>query len=194
MTSSNIIKLVIAVVFLTVLGLFISGNIQIGSPNSKQNPDIYNSTQDKTFPSYQTLEVGQKAPDFTVTTVDGNILRLNDFQGKILVVTSGAAWCPTCIIENKNFNPVQGEVKNKGVEFMTVDIDPIDDETAIKEFQKRYAPWHNVAQLNAKKMIQDYGFWRFEITYIIDRKGIVQFKDSDITSTETLREELAKLL
>lgn len=46
----------------------------------------------------------------------------------------------------------------------------------------------------AQSMIRDFGFWRFEITYIIDRKGIVQFKDSGITSTETLREELNKLL
>lgn len=145
-------------------------------------------------PNYKQLEVGTKAPEFNVRTIDGQNLSLSSLQGKIVVLTSGAAWCPTCVIENKNFGPVHDEVKDKDVEFITVDIDPIDGVTAIKEFQKRYAPWHNVEQRQAKQLIEDYGFIRFEITYIIDRDGTIKFRDSQITETETLREELEKLI
>lgn len=140
------------------------------------------------------LEVGSKAPQFKVKTIDGQDLSLSSFHGKVLVLTSGAAWCPTCVIESKNFAPVYDEVKKQGVEFITVDIDPIDNETAIREFQKRYAPWHNVEKKQAEQLIEDYGFTRFEVTYIIDRDGIIKFRDSQITETETLREELGKLI
>jgi len=142
----------------------------------------------------KTLEVGKKAPDFTVITVDGEKFTLADFDNKILVITSSAAWCATCIIENKNFMPVYDEVKDKGVEFMTIDIDSLDTEEAIKEFQKLYAPWHNVHRSQSGELINDYGFWRFEITYIIDGDGIVRFSDIGITSTDTLREELKKVI
>lgn len=139
-------------------------------------------------------EVGSKAPQFNVKTIDGLDLSLSNFHGKILVLTSAAAWCPTCVIESKNFAPVYDEIKKDGVEFITVDIDPIDDETAIREFQTHYAPWHNVEKKQAEQLIEDYGFTRFEITYIIDRDGTIKFRDSQITETETLREELEKLI
>lgn len=139
-------------------------------------------------------EVGSKAPQFNVKTIDGQDLSLSSFHGKVLVLTSAAAWCPTCVIESKNFAPVYDEVKKQGVEFITVDIDPIDDETTIREFQKLYAPWHNVEKKQAEQLIEDYGFTRFEITYIIDRDGTIKFRDSQITETETLREELEKLI
>ncbi|MBI2028216.1 MAG: TlpA family protein disulfide reductase [Candidatus Levybacteria bacterium] len=176
----------IIVIAVVVLGLLTTDVIKFGE----------SSSETKVSSQVQTagLSIGDKAPDFTLTTIDGVNLTQSNLQGKILVITSGAAWCPTCIIENKNFNPVFKEVKDKGVEFITVDIDPIDDEVAIAEFQRLYAPWHNVSQENAKKMIEDYGFWRFEITYIVDREGIIRFKDGGITSTETLRNELGKLI
>lgn len=174
-----------------IIGLFWSfsdkrqENIAIKIPSSFTNPVTSKLNQ---------LEVGSKALQFNVKTIDGQDLSLSSFRGKILVLTSGAAWCPTCVIESKNFAPVYDEFKEQGVEFITVGIDPIDDETAIREFQKRYAPWHNVEKKQAEQLIEDYGFTRFEITYIIDRDGTIKFRDGQITETETLREELEKLI
>ena len=179
------------IAIVAIVGLFwlFSDNTPKNTPSRTTS-----SFTNPTAPSYKQLEVGSKAPEFNVRTVDGNDLSSSSLQGKIVVLTSGAAWCPTCVIENKNFGPVYDEVKNKDVEFITVDIDPIDDAVAIKEFQKRYAPWHNVEQKQAEQLIEDYGFIRFEITYIIDRDGTIKFRDSQITETETLREELEKLI
>lgn len=184
-----IIGAVVAIVAVVSLVWLFSGNTQKNTPSRTTSPFT-----NPIAPDYEQPEVGTKAPDFNVTTIEGQELSLNSLQGKIIVLTSGAAWCPTCVIENKNFGPVHDEVKNKNVEFITVDIDPIDDVTAIKEFQKRYAPWHNVEQKQAKQLIEDYGFIRFEITYIIDRDGTIKFSDSQITETETLKEELGKLI
>ena len=142
----------------------------------------------------KTLEVDQKAPDFSVTTIDNKKLTLARFEGKVLVVTSGAAWCPTCWLEAKNFQPAYEEFKGRRVEFLTVSIDSRDDESAVKDFQKQYAPWHNVHSGQARDMIKDYGFWHFEITYIIDKDGVVRFVDMGITDTEVLRNELDKLI
>ncbi len=185
--------LILAAVVLLIGGvalLIVTNNDSENSRLSSSN-DI---TSESSNINAKTLEVGQKAPDFSVITIDGIGLTLSDFDNKILVLTSGAAWCPTCIIENKNFMPVHDEVKDDGIEFMTVDIDSLDSEEAIKEFQKLYAPWHNVHVSQGRELINDYGFWRFEITYIIDGDGIVRFKDLGITETDTLREELNKII
>lgn len=183
---------VLAVVLLIILvGALIAGNKFLAQKEKQATSpgQIFSAAN----PQVRTLEVGEEAPNFQVTTIDDKTFTLDSFSDKILVVTSGAAWCPTCILEAKNMNPVFQEFKDKEVEFMTVDIDPIDDEKAVAAFQRQYAPWHNIHSAQAQKMIKDYGFWRFEITYII-KNGRVRFADVAITDTEVLRSELNKVL
>lgn len=188
-------KLVYVVVILT---LVLAGVAVYSVLRMNQSPEAGVPVRESAPPQRQinikTLEIGQKAPDFSITSIDGETLTLSGFKDKIVVVTSGAAWCPTCIIENKNFQPVYEETKDKGVEFITVDIDPADTPEAVLKFQETYAPWHNVHVDSAWQMINDYGFWRFEITYIIDGDGVIQFADIGITSEDKLRKELNKLI
>lgn len=184
------------IVFVILLLLILVGALVAGNKFLSQKERQATSPQQifsAANPQVRTLEVGQEAPNFQVTTINGKTLSLDSFSDKILVVTSGAAWCPTCILEAKNMNPVFQEFKDKGVEFMTVDIDPVDDERAIAAFQRQYAPWHNVHSGQAQEMIKDYGFWRFEITYII-KDGAIHFADVAITDTEVLRNELNEVL
>ena len=44
------------------------------------------------------------APDFTVTDVDGNNVKLSDFKGKPVVLNFWATWCYYCKLEMPDFN------------------------------------------------------------------------------------------
>ncbi|MDA2936401.1 peroxiredoxin family protein [Patescibacteria group bacterium AH-259-L05] len=141
--------------------------------------------------------VGSRAPDFTIQTIEGQIISLADFKlKKVLVITSTASWCPTCIIEAHEFAPVYPEVRDE-VEFLSVSIDPTDTETKLKIFQaSTNTPWlYTTPNLSGvREMIINYKLTRFEITYIIDTDGIIQFKDSQITSSTKLKQELDKFI
>ncbi|MCH7759242.1 TlpA family protein disulfide reductase [Patescibacteria group bacterium] len=140
--------------------------------------------------------IGNRAPDFTIKIVDGQTITLKDFIGKkALVITSTASWCPTCIIEAHNFAPVYPQVKDE-VEFLSVSIDPTDGNTKLKVFQASTdTPWFYTHPnlRGVHQMIINYKLTRFEITYIIDKKGIIRFKDREITKTDTLRNALLNL-
>lgn len=45
----------------------------------------------------------EKAPGFTVEDYDGNIVSLNDFAGKPIVLNIWASWCPPCKAEMPDF-------------------------------------------------------------------------------------------
>ncbi|TAM62445.1 redoxin domain-containing protein, partial [bacterium] len=47
-------------------------------------------------PALSGPQIGQPAPDFTLTTLDGKRVQLADFRGKTLVLNVWATWCPPC--------------------------------------------------------------------------------------------------
>jgi cytochrome c biogenesis protein CcmG, thiol:disulfide interchange protein DsbE len=49
-----------------------------------------------TTPMAKNLVVGDPAPDFTATTLDGKKLTLADFKGQVLIINFWATWCTPC--------------------------------------------------------------------------------------------------
>lgn len=139
--------------------------------------------------------VGDKAPEFSYTTLAGAKVESASLRGKVVVITSSAAWCPTCIMEAQQFSPVYEKYKNDSVAFITVDIDPRDNKDFIEQFkQDNNTPWDYANAQGGADISQKFGFDRFEITYIIDKSGVIQFRDGVITSSDKLDAEIQNLL
>lgn len=47
--------------------------------------------------------IGQPAPDFSLTLLDGSALHLSDLRGSVVVLNFWAAWCPPCKNELPRF-------------------------------------------------------------------------------------------
>ena len=79
----------------------------------------------------------------------------------------------------------------RGVTFLTVDIDPQDTPAAIDTFRARMqTPWAYAPASGAVQLIRDFGLSRFEITYVIDARGIVRYYDASITEARRLTDVL----
>jgi thiol-disulfide isomerase/thioredoxin len=104
MRATVVVIVIIIIVFLSFLLLKKNtGNDKISSiENTDSNLD--SSDQNQNF---------DKAPEFSLSDINGNTIRLNDFEEEILVINSWATWCPFCVDELPDFVELQKEFKDK---------------------------------------------------------------------------------
>ena len=130
------------------------------------------------------ISVGQTAPDFTLREVDSGTFSLSNFRGKPVVVTFMAAWCSTCLLEQREINTVFDEYSAKGVVFISVSLDYTSDtEAALRNFKVRNGggPAQIFALDTPQERVGVTYRANFDHTYFLDPSGTIAFKDGGIT-------------
>ncbi|MBI6115363.1 thioredoxin-dependent thiol peroxidase [Salegentibacter maritimus] len=131
-----------------------------------------------------TLEVGDKAPDFSVADQDGNTIKLSDFKGKKLVLFFyPKASTPGCTAEACNLRDNWERFQEKGYAILGVSADT---QKRQSNFKTKYEfPFPLLADED-KEVIQAYGVWgpkKFmgkeydgihRTTFIIDEDGKIE--------------------
>lgn len=80
------------------------------------------------------------APDFTLSTFDGQEITLSDFRGQVVVINFWASWCPPCRDEAAYLESTWRSYKEQGVIFLGVDYVDTEREALayIEEFDISY--------------------------------------------------------
>lgn len=125
----------------------------------------------------KSVEVGQPAPDFTMSTNKGDSLSLSSFRGKIVVVDFWASWCGPCRNENPHMLEMYKELHPKGVEFLGVSLDK-NKKSWLKAIKKDGLVWNHVSDLKYWdcKAAKLYGISGIPATIVIDQNGIIAAK------------------
>lgn len=76
------------------------------------------------------------APDFTLTSFDGQKIRLSELRGKVVVVNFWASWCVPCRDEALFLEQTWRQYKDRGVVFIGVNY--VDSETSAKAYLKEF--------------------------------------------------------
>lgn len=66
---------------------------------------------------------GMEAPDIALADRDGNIRRLSDLRGKVVLIDFWASWCRPCRMENPNVVRLYQTYHEKGFEIYSVSLD-----------------------------------------------------------------------
>jgi len=143
------------------------------------------------------VQIGQPAPDFTLSTTDGKTFKLSENRGKVVMIQFTASWCGVC---RKEMPHIEKEIwqplKEKAFVLLGVDRDePIDVVTKFAHKMKiTYPlapdPGAEVFSLYAKK---EAGITR---NVIIDQEGKIVFLTRLYEEKEfkTMIETINKLL
>ena len=117
------------------------------------------------------INVGDTAPDFTITTDSGRQITPANFGGRVLVLNFWATWCPPCVEELPSLNQFQRQMAGSGVVVVGVSIDK--NEKVYRDFLKRARITFETARDPEANISSDYGTFKVPETYIIDRTGTV---------------------
>ncbi|MBD5604499.1 MAG: redoxin family protein [Candidatus Eremiobacteraeota bacterium] len=136
------------------------------------------------------LTVGMPAPAFSVKTLDGKTVGLENYRGKTLVINVWATWCPPCREEMPELMTSAPKYAKDGtVAFLGVDT------TEQAPIVRAYAAAKNVPYPLALGTDASFGraydIQAFPTTFVIDANGILRARYVDTLAPRQLAELVA---
>ncbi|MCF7688014.1 MAG: redoxin domain-containing protein [Cephaloticoccus sp.] len=130
-------------------------------------------------PKVDLLKVGAEAPDFPTTDVDGKLVKLSDFRGKVVILDFWATWCGPCLASMPHTQEVAAHYKDQGVVVLAscTSDKRKSFETWVKRYQSQYPDIrfaHDALEKSndrASRLL--YGVGGIPQQFIIDRNGKV---------------------
>jgi peroxiredoxin len=68
------------------------------------------------------IENPVEAPNFTLSTLNDEVLELKDLRGKFVVIHIATTWCPFCNAEAPYLEKLYSDYKDKNVEVILIDV------------------------------------------------------------------------
>jgi Peroxiredoxin len=131
-----------------------------------------------------TLEIGQKAPDFSAKNQNGETVHLSDFKGKkVILYFYPKDNTPGCTTEACNFRDNYQSLKKDGFEIIGVSVD---GEASHQKFISKHELPFQLLVDEDKSLVEAYGVWveknmygktymgTARTTFVIDADGMIQ--------------------
>lgn len=112
------------------------------------------------------------APNFTLTTYDGQTVRLSGLRGQVVVINFWASWCQPCHQEAPLLEATWREYRERGVVFIGVDY--LDTEPEARAYISEYHLTYPNGPDLGSRIAQAYRIKGVPETYFVDRKGLLQ--------------------
>ena len=112
------------------------------------------------------------APDFTLPGLDGKMISLADYRGKVVFLNIWATWCPPCVKEMPSMEKLYQELKGESFEILAVSVDE-SGVKAVLPFMKKHTlsfPTLLDTKGDIKNLYQTTGVPE---SFIIDKEGII---------------------
>ena len=75
------------------------------------------------------FEPGNPAPDFNLPDLEGTMVSIADYKGKIVLLNIWATWCPPCVEEMPSMENLYKKLSKDGFEILAISIDASGAET-----------------------------------------------------------------
>jgi len=149
------------------------------------------------------MEMGKKAPDFTLTDQVGKKHKLSDYKGKpVVLYFYPKDDTPGGTKEACSFRDVFAEYKKAGVEVLGISVD---SEESHKKFADKYKLPFTLLSDKDKKVVEKYGVWveknmygkkyfgTARKTFLLNNAGVIKYIFNKVKPEDYAKTVLIKL-
>lgn len=176
MTLRRLLPLLPVTLFLVLAGFFAYRLLLIDKGNT---PNLLPSVM-----------IGKPVPDFSLPSLfDGKAAVTSvDLKGKVTLVNIFASWCVPCRAEH----PFLLDVKKAGITIVGIDYKDKPDE-ARQWIEKMGNPYDTIASDREGRVAIDFGTYGVPESYLIDKQGIIRFKQTGVLTPAEIESTLLPL-
>lgn len=141
--------------------------------------DLPDDIVDESLDVESGLEIGQKAPNFELMSLDGETFKLSDYTGQMVMLNFWASWCPPCRVEMPHMETYYQEFKEEhNIEILAVNMTTLErgNKDKVPEFVDKHGLTFPIL-MDEKGDVKDlYDVMVYPTTYIVNAKGIITDK------------------
>lgn len=117
-------------------------------------------------------EIGKLAPDFELSSLDGQVVSLSDFRGKPVFLNFWATWCGPCRFEMPFIQEMYEGLSSEGLVVLAVNLR--EDPARVREFVATFGFTFPVLLAADPEVPLAYNIRGIPATFFIDENGIIQ--------------------
>lgn len=134
------------------------------------------------------LQVGDAAPNFTLTTLGGKQVSLSDFRGKPVMLNFWYATCPGCLAEIPGMQRFYAAQQAAGKSFVILGVNSVDDAQTAQQFALQEGMTYTLVLDDTQRVATLYNLTATPTSYLIDRQVVVGSVDE-----ATLQQKVAEI-
>ncbi|GIX47180.1 MAG: hypothetical protein KatS3mg131_1391 [Candidatus Tectimicrobiota bacterium] len=108
--------------------------------------------------------------DFTLPDLQGNLVRLADTRGRVVLLNFWATWCPPCRAEMPALEALHRDYQKRGLTILAISSD-VEGEKAVAPFVRRYGLTFTVLLDPRNTLGERLQVRGLPTTYLLDKAG-----------------------
>jgi peroxiredoxin len=138
----------------------------------------------------ESAAVGSRAPDFELTNLANQTVRLSKLRGKIVIINFWATWCEPCKVEMPFFEELYRRPQST-LEILAVNFD--EPAQQVEQFVDEYQLSFPVLLDPGGDVQSLYRVRGYPTTFVVDEAGVIQFHHVGLITESQLEHYLTQL-